>query len=246
MKSGHDRYIWVAFVLLMALPACAQRQVRQLVRSGNHLYKDSLYKDAEVDYRKAIEASPNYSLARYNLAASLMRENKLEEGLKEMSTAAKGLESPIRKAKAYHNVGVILQAAEKYAEAIEAYKEALRNNPDDDATRYNLALCQYLLKKNPPQDNQQNQDQQNEGQDKTNEEQKDSDKENQSKDDSQQKQDQEQQNQEQKPDNKPQNNMSQENAEQLLKAAMQDEKDVQERMTKQQKNGQKRRLEKQW
>lgn len=245
MKSGHDRYVWVAFVLLMALPACAQRQVRQLVRSGNHLYKDSLYKDAEVDYRKAIEASPDYALARYNLAASLMRENKLEEGLKEMMAAAKGLESPVRKAKAYHNVGVILQAAEKYAEAIEAYKEALRNNPDDDATRYNLALCQYLLKKNPPQDNQQNQDQQNEGQDKTNEEQKDSEKENQSKDDSQQKQDQEQ-NQEQKPDNKPQNNMSQENAEQLLKAAMQDEKDVQERMNKQQKSGQKRRLEKQW
>lgn len=242
MRFVHYKYGLIAVLLLMVMPAWAQREARQLVRHGNRLYKDSLYTKAEVDYRKAIEQSPAFALARYNLAASLMRENKLEEGLKEMEMAAKGLDTPSRKAKAFHNVGVILQASEKYAEAIEAYKEALRNNPEDDGTRYNLALCQYMLKNNPQQD-QQNQDQQNEGQDKTNEEKKDSEKENQSESDSSQ-----DQKQDEKPaqENESQNNMSKENAEQLLKAAMQDEKDVQDRMNKQQKSAQKRRLEKQW
>ncbi|MCM1107857.1 MAG: tetratricopeptide repeat protein [Clostridium sp.] len=237
------KYSLTVGLLWLVLPVCAQQEARNLVRSGLRLYADSLYTKAEVDFRKAIDLSSTFALAHYNLAASLMRENNLEEGLKEMEVAAKGFVNPYRKAKAYHNIGVILQASEKYQEAIEAYKESLRNNPDDDGTRYNLALCQYLLKNNPQDNDQQNQDQQNEGQDKTDEEKKDSDKENQSKDDSQQDQNKEE---EQKQQQQPQNNMSQENAEQLLKAAMQDEKDVQDRMNRQQKSGQKRRLEKQW
>ena len=57
----------------------------------------------------------------------------------------------MEKHKAYHNLGNTFMNDKKYQEAVESYKEALRNNPKDDETRYNLALAKDLLEKNPPQ-----------------------------------------------------------------------------------------------
>ena len=126
-------------------------------------------------------------------------------------------------------MGVIFHSQKDYAKAVEAYKESLRNNPKDDETRYNLALAQKQL-----QDQQQNQDQ-NQDQDKQ-DQQKEQDK--------QQDQHQDQQQQPSQPEKKD-NEMSKENAEQLLNSVMQDEKDVQDKVKKQQvlQGG---RLEKDW
>ena len=126
--------------------------------------------------------------------------------------------------------------SEDYAKAVEAYKESLRNNPKDDETRYNLALAQKQL-----QDQQQNQDQ-NQDQDKQ-DQQKEQDKQQDQQKDQQQNQDQQQQ-QPSQPEKKD-NEMSKENAEQLLNSVMQDEKDVQDKVKKQQvlQGG---RLEKDW
>ena len=132
-------------------------------------------------------------------------------------------------------MGVIFQSQKDYAKAVEAYKESLRNNPKDDETRYNLALAQKQL-----QDQQQNQDQ-NQDQDKQ-DQQKEQDKQQDQQKDQQQNQDQQQQpSQPEKKDNE----MSKENAEQLLNSVMQDEKDVQDKVKKQQvlQGG---RLEKDW
>ena len=133
------------------------------------------------------------------------------------------------------NLGVIFHSQKDYAKAVEAYKESLRNNPKDDETRYNLALAQKQL-----QDQQQNQDQ-NQDQDKQ-DQQKEQDKQQDQQKDQQQNQDQQQQpSQPEKKDNE----MSKENAEQLLNSVMQDEKDVQDKVKKQQvlQGG---RLEKDW
>ena len=132
-------------------------------------------------------------------------------------------------------MGVIFHSQKDYAKAVEAYKESLRNNPKDDETRYNLALAQKQL-----QDQQQNQDQ-NQDQDKQ-DQQKEQDKQQDQQKDQQQNQDQQQQpSQPEKKDNE----MSKENAEQLLNSVMQDEKDVQDKVRKQQvlQGG---RLEKDW
>jgi catalase len=132
-------------------------------------------------------------------------------------------------------MGVIFHSQKDYAKAVEAYKESLRNNPKDDETRYNLALAQKQL-----QDQQQNQDQ-NQDQDKQ-DQQKEQDKQQDQQKDQQQNQDQQQQpSQPEKKDNE----MSKENAEQLLNSVMQDEKDVQDKVKKQQvlQGG---RLEKDW
>ena len=194
----------------------AQKTDRDYLRSGNKLYKDSLFIKSEVDYRKALENNPKSTDAMYNLANSLLMQQKAEEAMKEFESVAKIEKDKNKLAQIYHNMGVILHVNKQYPQCIEAYKEALRNNPKDNETRYNLALAQKMLK--DQQQNQQNQDQQqNQEQEQKEEEKQD------------QQQNQEQQNQQQQ--NK--NEMSKENAQQLLNAVMQDEKDVQDKVKKQ-------------
>ena len=221
----------VATILLLLLAIGVQAQTdRQLVRQGNKQFRKGNAADAEVSYRKAVEKNQRNPQANYNLGNALMQQRKDSLATVQFQNAAKMETNPLRRAQSYHNIGVICQQHQMFSEAIEAYKEALRNNPTDDETRYNLELCKR-------QQQQQNQDQQN--QDQKN---KDKDKQDQQKQD-QDKKDEQKQNQEKQQDKQ---QMSKENAEQLLNAAMQEEKNTQERMKKAQQQPQRRRLEKNW
>lgn len=226
------------FILLMLLTvstvAFGQKTERDYLRSGNKLYKDSLYVKAEVDYRKALEINPKSAIAMYNLGNALLMQQKAQEAMQQYDAASRLEKDKSRLAQIYHNMGVILQSSKKLPECIEAYKESLRNNPHDNETRYNLALAQKQLK-----DQQQNQNQDKQQEQK--QEQKQDDKQ-QNKDQQDQNKKNQQQNQQQQQN---QNEMSKENAEQLLNAAMQDEKNVQDKVKKQiQVQGKK--LDKDW
>ena len=178
--------------------------------------------DAEVNYRKALEVNPKSTVSMFNLGNTLTQQNKLQEAMEQYVGATKIEKDKSNLAQIYHNMGVIFHSQKDYAKAVEAYKESLRNNPKDDETRYNLALAQKQL-----QDQQQNQDQ-NQDQDKQ-DQQKEQDKQQDQQKDQQQNQDQQQQpSQPEKKDNE----MSKENAEQLLNSVMQDEKDVQDKVKK--------------
>ncbi len=213
------QYIILLFVLV-AGSAFAQKTDRDYLRSGNKLYNDSLFIKAEVDYRKALEINPKSTDAMFNLANSLLMQQKANEAMEQFESVSKIEKDKSKLAEIYHNMGVILHVNKQYPQCIEAYKEALRNNPKDDETRYNLALAQKMLK--DQQQQQQNQDQQ--------QDQKQEQKEEQKQDQQKDQQEQQQQNQQQQ-QNK--NEMSKENAQQLLNAVMQDEKDVQEKVKKQ-------------
>lgn len=213
------QYIIILFVLI-AGSAFAQKTDRDYLRSGNKLYNDSLFIKAEVDYRKALEINPKSTDAMFNLANSLLMQQKANEAMEQFESVSKIEKDKSKLAEIYHNMGVILHVNKQYPQCIEAYKEALRNNPKDDETRYNLALAQKMLK--DQQQQQQNQDQQ--------QDQKQEQKEEQNQDQQKDQQEQQQQNQQQQ-QNK--NEMSKENAQQLLNAVMQDEKDVQEKVKKQ-------------
>ena len=211
-------YMTVALVCL-AGTMYGQKTERDYLRSGNRLYKDSTFVKAEIDYRKALELNPKSSDAMYNLGNALLMQQKGKEAMEQFEAASRVEKDKEKLAQIYHNMGVILQSSKQLPQCIEAYKQALRNNPKDDETRYNLALAQKQLK--DQQQQQQNQDQQQQQQEK-----KEDEKQQQNKDQNQ-------------------NEMSKENAEQLLKAAMQDEKDVQDKVKKAiQVQGQK--LEKDW
>lgn len=230
MRLVNITYIFILF-LAIAGNVFAQKTDRDYLRSGNKLYNDSLFIKAEVDYRKALEQNPQSTDAMFNLSNSLLMQQKAKEAMEQLESVAKIEKDKSKLAEIYHNMGVILHVNKQYPQCIEAYKEALRNNPKDDETRYNLALAQKMLKdqQQQQQDQQQNQDQKQDQKEEQKQEQQQNLQEK-----------QQQQNQQQ---NK--NEMSKENAQQLLNAVMQDEKDVQEKVKKQiQIQGKK--LEKDW
>ena len=217
-------------LLLVAITASAQTD-RQYIREGNKQFRVGQYDKAEVSYRKAVEKNPKNPQAAYNLGNALMAQKKDSAAVQQFEQATRIETNPLRKAAAYHNMGVICQTHKMYGEAIEAYKNALRLNPNDDETRYNLVLCKKQKQK---QDKNQQQNQ-----DKKDDQKKDNQKKDDQKDQNKDKKDDKQQ-QQQKPQ------MSKDNAEQLLNAAIQNEKMTQEKMKKQQQQPQRRNVLKNW
>lgn len=218
------------FVMALCVTNVYAQSDRQFIRSGNKLYRSQNYAKAEAEYRKAIAKNGQNPQALYNLGCALMMQQKDSAAIVQYENAGKLESSKSRKAKIFHNIGVICQNHQMYGEAIEAYKESLRNNPNDNETRYNLALCKR----------QQKNQKQNGGEQKKKDDQKGKDK--QKKDGQQQKQ----QDQQQQQKNKPKDRMSKENAEQLLNAATQQEKATQQRMKKAMRQSGKKKLKKNW
>lgn len=208
-------------IMFVSVAAYGQKTERDYLRSGNKLYKDSTFVKAEVDYRKALELEPKSTDAMYNLGNSLLMQQKAKEAMEQYEAASRIEKDKNKLAQIYHNMGVILQSSKQLPQCIEAYKKALRNNPKDDETRYNLALAQKQLKDQQQQNQNQEKDQKQDQ--KQDDKQQNKDQQDQNKKDQQQNNQQQQQNQ---------NQMSKENAEQLLKAAMQDEKNVQDKVKK--------------
>ncbi len=222
-----------SFLLFVALVSMSYSQEKKLIRQGNSAYTSGEFEASELKYRKAQELQPKSFEAGFNLGDALFRQKKFEEAAKQFEYLAQQENNKINKAKAYHNLGNSYLQQQKYEESVSAYKNALRNNPDDKETRYNLAYAQRMLKK---QQEQQKQDQQNK--DEQNKDQQNKDQQNkdqQNKD--QQNKDQQKQGSEQIPKEK---------ADQMLKALENDEKDLQKKMKKQQVKGQKKKIEKDW
>ena len=195
------------------------KQERVCLRKGNKLYNQKRYAEAEVEYKKALEANPSSEKAQFNLATAYMRQGSATADPKDKNNPmnkAEGLLANLAKSasdkqlrgKAAYDLGNIAYSRQQYDQAIECYKQALRCNPDDDQARQNLRLAQ--LKK-------QQQDQ-NQDKDKNKDQQK----------------------------QQPKEQMSKENAEQLLNAAMQEEKATQQRLKKAMQHPQKRQLQKNW
>ena len=234
----HSGY-YIILLLLTALSVSSyadNRQARKLIRKGNALYRADKRQEAQVDYLKAYRADSTDARVQYNLATSmfpqdykLVQKERCDTMAMMFERAAQAETNPLRKAKAYHNEGVAYQGVKDFGKAIEAYKNALRCNPNDDESRYNLVLCQRQLKNQGGGNNNHQQDKQD---------QQDKQQQQQEKQEKQKKQDQQQQQQEPP--------MSKENAEQLLNAAMQREKETQKRMKEAQQQPQRRRIEKNW
>ena len=214
--------------LLVSTLAMAQKSDRNYIRQGNKSFRTGQFDQSEVAYRKALEKNPRNPQAHYNLGNSLMAQKKDSAAIQSLQKSTETETSKTRKAMAFHNIGVICQQHKMYGEAIEAYKSALRLNPKDDATRYNLELCKHQQKKQQQdKNNQQNKDQKDKnGKNEKDEKQKNNDKQNQNK-------------------NK-ENKMSKENAEQMLNAAMQQEKSTQQRIKKAMQRPRSAKLDKEW
>lgn len=208
------------------------RREREFIRNGNKFYDEKRYADAEVEYKKAISENPNSQIGNYNLALSLIKQsggtnvegenNPLKDASELLSSVAQGSKNPELRSKAFYNLGNLAYNQQQYAQSIEMYKNALRENPEDNQARENLRLAQ--LKK---QEQEQNKDKnKNDKKDKK-------DKKEDKKDKNQDKEDKKEDNKQQQPQQPKPQEMSKENMEQILQTMQNQEKATQEKVNAQ-------------
>lgn len=128
-----------------------EKEAENYIAEGGKVLLKGNFPDAEVNYRKAIAIYPSEEIGKYNLGNAYYNKAKNDEAMMRFKQAASTATTKPEKHKAFHNLGNTFMNAKDYQNAVEAYKSALRNNPTDDETRYNLALAKEMLEKNPPQ-----------------------------------------------------------------------------------------------
>lgn len=147
----------------------ALQQSNQLIYEGNNKVEEDFIA-AEKEYRKALSKSPSNAVGSYNLGHAYFNSGHLDESLFRHTEAAKNATSKSEKHRAFHNIGNILMQKKMCKEAVDAYKNALRNNPGDDESRYNLVLAQECAKEQGGGDGQdENSDEKNEDENKESE-----------------------------------------------------------------------------
>lgn len=137
-------------VLLISSVLFSQEKDKNLY-NGNQSFAQKNYTNAEADYRVTeSKKSPKKAVAGYNLGNSIYRQNQPGEAQIKYIQALESAKTKSEKHKIYHNLGNTFMLDKNYEAAAEAYKNALRNNPLDEETRYNYALAKKKKKENPP------------------------------------------------------------------------------------------------
>lgn len=168
MKTLTKLLLPAVALLLWAAPAMGQSEEWQMIHKGNKAFRAGSYETAGSYYKKAEQINAANTRTIYNLANVSMALRSSEKALKLYDTAAQNEKNSQVRAMARHNQGFLCQTLAGAAqepgtkqnllkEAINYYKEALRENPASEPSRYNLALCQKQLKDSPPQPQQQQQ-----------------------------------------------------------------------------------------
>lgn len=228
---------------------------RKFIREGNKLYNDSNFEESEVSYRKAIDELPDSYSAAFNLGDALYKQGKFEEAANQFQALANKDLSKEELAKVYHNLGnSLLQSKDekgqaRLQESIDAYKQALRNNSEDLETKYNLSYAMRMLQQQQQQQQQnqdQNQDKNDDKQDQQNQDQQEQDKQDKQEQNQQQDQQDEQKQDQQQQQQPKEQEISKEDAQRMLEALQNDEKDAQEKLKKAQVKTQKVKIEKDW
>ena len=171
----------------------ALKKANNYVYEGNELLNEEEFISAEMEYRKAISKESENVAGTYNLGNAYYKKGNFNEALYRHEQAAKKAVSKSEKHKAFHNIGNVLMQNKQCKGAVEAFKNALRNNPADDETRYNYALAKECAEQQKDDENQDDKNDENKDQ---NEDQKDQDKENKDENDDQDKKDEDQEDKE--------------------------------------------------
>ncbi|MDG1760798.1 MAG: tetratricopeptide repeat protein [Flavobacteriaceae bacterium] len=248
-----------------------KKQSDNFLYQGNQELSKKEYIQAETSYRKSLSLTPDNPTATYNLGNSLYENNHNAEAFYQFKATAQKSTTKEEKHRAFHNMGNVFMKTQEYDKAVESYKNALRNNPNDDQTRYNYALAKELLKKQ--QDEQKNQDQNKDDKDSKDDKKKDENKEGdqdskdqekdnkegedqedkEKSDDSEDKQKEKDTSKEEKPEEEesqksppPATQMSPQQLKNLLEAMTNEEKNVQEKVNAQKAKGVPVKAKKDW
>ena len=245
--------------LLLSLASFAQEKDKNLPKA-NEEFVAKKYTDAEANYRISQSKSPKNAVASYNLGNAIYAQNQAGEAKYSYLKAIENTKIRPEKHQAFHNLGNVFMKEKNYTQAVEAYKNALRNNPSDEETRYNYALAKKMLKENPPKKDDKkdkNKDKKDDKKDKKDDK-KDKDKKDDKKDgDKNKKDDKKEGNKNPKNDkgknDKPQGQpqpkpggISKERLQNLMDAVNNEEKKVQEKVNAQKVKGKPVQTEKDW
>ena len=249
------RLIYILFLLSAVALTDASAQVdKREVRRGNRDFRKENYKEAELQYFRALAKDSLSFAANYNMANTLYRQENYDQALKHLERLEEVAADSPAAADFYYNLGNVAMAKEEYQKAVDAYKQSLLRNPGDVEAKENYIYAKAKLKEqqDQQQNNQDNQDQNNQdqnnqdqnNQDQNNQDQDQNNDQNQDKKDDQNKnddqnKDQQDKNQDQQDQKKDQQNqsgsepkISPQAAQQMLQAIQAKEKETQEKVNK--------------
>lgn len=227
---GRGKGMVAVLILMLASPVMLQAQSdRSEVRAGNREFKKGEFREAELDYKRALEEDSTSVTAKYNLGNALYKTESYSEAelyLKGLGDSLKSV-SASKASDCFHNSGNLALKQKKYQEAVDAYKESLRLEPDNFETKSNLAYAQKMLKEQQQQQQQQQQNQQNQ-QDQNQQQNQNQDQQDNRDQDNQQDQNRNQDQQ----DNQNQPQITPQAAQQMLQAIEDKEKQTQDKVKK--------------
>ena len=251
-------YVLLMFISMGSIMS-QQNEYESLIKKGNNSFEDNTAL-SEQNYRKAISYSPEFVKGQYNFSNNLYKNEYYDEALLNQLEASKYAKTRADKHLIFHNIGNILMKKKMCKEAVEAYKNALKNNPKDDESRYNLALAKDCAK----DENENEKESEGEDEDEDKEKDKEKDENEDQKEDKDQQGDDEKQNenQDQKENNKDnkdqkgddkskdekpeEKKLSPQQIKNILEAMNQEESKVQEKMNAKKLKGVKLKNEKDW
>ena len=248
----------ILLFLTIGVALSQQNKYETLIKKANKSFETNVNL-SEQNYRRAISVSPDSIKGQYNFSNNLYENGYYDEALLSQLEALKNAKLAIDKYQIFHNIGNVLMQKKMCKEAVEAYKNALRNNPFDDESRYNLALALDCAKE-------QENEKESEGEDEDKDKEKDKDKseDEDQKDDKDQKGNEDEKDNEDQKDNKDQNKgdkpedkqkespdkrakkLSPQQIKNLLEAMNQEENKVQEKINAKKLKGVKLKNEKDW
>lgn len=242
-----------SLILISFLAKAQEKEKDNHLPKGNDAFVEKKYTEAEADYRISESGNPKKSIASYNLGNAVYRQNQTEEAKYHYAKALKTAKTRTEKHQAFHNIGNTFMKNKDYANAVEAYKNALRNNPADEETRYNYALAKKMLKDNPPKkDNKKDKDKKDKNKDDKN---KDKDKKDDKKDGNDKDKDKKEGDKNKDKQDKNQNQgqpkpqpggISKQRLDNLLDAVNNEEKKIQDKVNKQKIQANPKKAEKDW
>lgn len=142
--------VTIATLILAGSIQAQQSKADNNISAGNNYYKNGEYAKAFEEYNKALQADPSSATAKFNQANTLYKQDQKVEAVQVYAALSREAAEKGMKAKSYYNKGVILSGQKNLEESIEAYKSALRNDPNDKEARENLQKALLELKKKTP------------------------------------------------------------------------------------------------
>lgn len=246
------RFLFFSCITVLLLTTVYAQPDRRTNNKGVDEFESGNFVDAEVNFKKGVEKSPESFVSNFNLGDALYKQERYDESINAYKTALGNANDDQKRAKIHHNIGNALLKSNKIQESIESYKAALKHNPDDADTKYNLSYALSLLE-NQDQNQQQDQNQNNQNQNDQNNQNEDN-QQNQNQDqnnkDNEQQQnqpkpkDQETQQDNLKQPQQQETKISKEDAERILEALKNNEKDLQKELRK--KTGRPVKTDKDW